>query len=415
MISCVNKFAYSSCVKSIHTLQCQTRLFVQSAYSSHSYSTICGLNRTKRLCCFCKTVGTQQTETKRSLKTIPAPKNALFNACGSTSLLQPRQNILNTWTPAISYVPSRYMSIESSLNSFYNVLGIMVDSWPVELSRQFFLCIHDTIGMPWWMVIISGTVLFRLTLLPLTVLSLQSQAKLAKISPQIRNMSAEIAGDVAADALYRRVKPYQVKRETRLQITQMKHDLYVKHNCSPFKPLCIVYVQLPVIVTCGLALRSFTGRLGPLADSHFQPEQCLEGLLWFSDLTLADPYCILPTLGFLCTLSGLEYSMLLRKVNHNQANFGVNIVPETKIQKSLNYLTRFGQSVVTVIFPFLCFAPSSITLYFSTMSLWSFSQMLALNSPSVKRAVGIQKSKLDSPTPHRDVLKAFQAKYFNRK
>ncbi|XP_033758536.1 cytochrome c oxidase assembly protein COX18, mitochondrial-like [Pecten maximus] len=384
-------------------------------HRSHSYSTICGVHCTKRCCVYRASVSCQPTETQRQFNVLLSPKHILRT--GEIPILS-REKTLNQCPSGgfgLGFVTSRTLSIESSLNSFYNVLGIMVDSWPVELSRQFFFCLHDTIGMPWWSVIISGTVLFRLALLPLTVLSLQSQAKLTTISPQIRNMSAQIAGDVAADGLYRRVKPNAVKKETRLQITQMKRDLYVKHNCSPMKPFCIVYVQIPVIVTCGLALRSYTGRLGPLADNYFQPEMCLEGLAWFSNLTIADPYFILPTIGFLCTFCGLEYSMLLRKVNQNQVNWGVAVVPETKVQKGLNYLTRFGQGVVTVIFPFLCFAPSSITLYFSTMSVWSLTQMLALNTPSVKRALGIQKSKLDSPTPHRDVLNAFQAKYLRHK
>ncbi|XP_060086225.1 cytochrome c oxidase assembly protein COX18, mitochondrial-like [Ylistrum balloti] len=421
MIPRLNKLAHSSCCRTIsanvnniyqtktHPAICTHRTALLVQPGSHSYSTISGVSRLDRS----YSLSDEPTEKYRQLNATILPKHTLLHTCGRHILTHQKSS---PWLPCgvgLGVTGSSRGFTAYVSHIFYKLAGIVIESEPVGASRQFFIGLHDIIGMPWWLTIISGTLMFRMTLLPLAVIIIKSQAKHASVLPEIHARATDIHSNILAHGLYHHMKPFTMKRETASQIRQMKREMYVKHNCSPIKPFLNVYVQVPVIVSFGVALRSCTGRFGPIADHYFQPEMICEGISWISNLTVADPYCIIPTVSCFTSLFALEYSMLLRKVNHNQMNFGVVVAPETKMQKFLNYVTRFGQLVVITVYPFLCFAPSALTLYICTTSLWSATQLLSLNTPAVRRALSITKSRLDSPTPHRDVFKLFKTKYFS--
>ncbi|OWF39605.1 mitochondrial inner membrane protein COX18-like [Mizuhopecten yessoensis] len=428
MLARLNKLAYSPCSRAIITytyrtiriqkrayLSCKPTLGKSRCHPHNNYSKMCDVQCTKGSNFVYRTaMSSQPPEDHRQFSVMLAPKHTLLHSSGR-HILSREMNPPPWLGVGLGLGSSRGLSTEPIFNAVYFVLEKIIASWPVELSRQFFTGLHDTVGIPWWLVIISGTVCFRLVLLPLHILSLQSQGRLLTIQPEIKTKSAHIIGGLSTAAVFYRQTPYTKKRETRLHIKQMKEELYEKHNCAPLKPLFVMYVSTPIFLACGFGVRSFTGRLGPIADMYFRPEMAGEGLWWFHNLTIADPYCILPAVGTICAVFGLEYSKLLRKVSHDQLNWGVSVVPESNPQKVLNILTCFGQGVCLVLFPILCFVPSGFTLYFCTVSLWSVIQLLTLHSPTVKQALSIPMTQLSSPTPHKDVIKAFQTKYLRRK
>ena len=88
----------------------------------------------------------------------------------------------------------------------------------------------------------------------------------------------------------------------------MAAALFREEGCSPYKLYLLPWVQIPLWVTLSFALRNMTGYF-PTCASHCADtaqSMSVEGLLWFQDLTAADPYYVLPVLVALTNLMNIE-------------------------------------------------------------------------------------------------------------
>ena len=88
----------------------------------------------------------------------------------------------------------------------------------------------------------------------------------------------------------------------------MARDLYRQEGCSQYKVTILPWVQLPLWITLAYALRDMTGvfpnklPLNPEATLSFASE----GALWFQNLTIADPYYVLPVILACTNLLNIE-------------------------------------------------------------------------------------------------------------
>ena len=91
------------------------------------------------------------------------------------------------------------------------------------------------------------------------------------------------------------------------QAKGVARDLYSKEGCSPYRVAILPWVQLPLWITLSFALRNMAG-VFPGAPSNDVVKTALasEGCLWFSDLTVPDPYYILPILLVGTNLCNIE-------------------------------------------------------------------------------------------------------------
>ena len=91
----------------------------------------------------------------------------------------------------------------------------------------------------------------------------------------------------------------------------MARQLFSQEGCSPYKVAILPWVQLPLWIALSFALRDMTGvfpnkvPLNPEATVSFASE----GALWFTDLTLPDPYFILPVVLALSNFINIEVCM----------------------------------------------------------------------------------------------------------
>lgn len=92
------------------------------------------------------------------------------------------------------------------------------------------------------------------------------------------------------------------------QQRKVERDLYRQEGCSPYKAGILPWVQLPLWITLSYALRDMTGvfpnklPLNPEATLSFASE----GALWFQNLTLPDPYYVLPVVLVCTNLLNIE-------------------------------------------------------------------------------------------------------------
>ena len=130
--------------------------------------------------------------------------------------------------------------------------------------------------------------------LPLIVRTLKHNVRLQAVQPQMT-------------ALFKRLQEAKTAQDPQAQqvVAQTLTNLMKTHDVSPFRPLLMPLVQMPFFL--GHVLRfEETGYPPPL------PQLKEGGLGWVTDLTLADPYYILPITSMLFTNLVLRVSCACR-------------------------------------------------------------------------------------------------------
>ena len=133
-------------------------------------------------------------------------------------------------------------------------------------------------GAPWWLSIAILTVIVRSLLFPLTVRQVKSMRAMQDLKPDMDKIRAQ----------------YKDNRQKQ-QEEIMK--LYQERQINPFGSCFPLLVQMPIFITMFYVIRSF----GTTHESFTSG-----GLLWFQDLSVHDPYYVLPVLSAVTMLAASE-------------------------------------------------------------------------------------------------------------
>lgn len=114
-------------------------------------------------------------------------------------------------------------------------------------------------------------------------------------------------------------------------------------------------------------------------------EMTIGGFGWIPNLTVVDNSYILPVTLGLINLAIVEVQSMTRTR------------PSTRLQKYANHVFR-GMSIVMV--PIACTVPSALCVYWVTSSAYGLAQNLMLLSPTVRRHLGIPKTKFELQDPY---------------
>ena len=135
-------------------------------------------------------------------------------------------------------------------------------------------------GAPWWLSIAMLTVVVRTLLFPLTIRQVKSMRKVQELKP-------------AMDELRERHKD----EPQMLQQEMMK--LYRERGANPLGGCLPIFVQLPIFLVLFYTIKGFEN-LESFRNG---------GLLWFQDLTVYDPFYILPVLYIATMMVSQEIAM----------------------------------------------------------------------------------------------------------
>src|ERR687890_984373 len=126
-----------------------------------------------------------------------------------------------------------------------------------------------SLGAPWWLSIVFLTVLVRAALFPLTIRQVKNMRAVQELKPEIENLRSK----------------YKDDRRKQQEATM---ELYKRRRVNPLAGFLPVLVQVPVFVTMYQVIRNHEEAFPSFASG---------GFLWFTDLTRADPYFVLPVLS----------------------------------------------------------------------------------------------------------------------
>jgi YidC/Oxa1 family membrane protein insertase len=163
---------------------------------------------------------------------------------------------------------------------FQNVFGPIVN-----ILGGVLLYFHQTLGIPWWLSIVLLTVIVRSLLFPLTVKQVRSMRAMQDLKPQMDRVRA------------------QFKDNPQRQREEMA-KLYQEQGVNPLGGCLPIVVQMPIFIGIFYVIRKFggtPGRTPPEYESFTHG-----GILWFQDLSHADPYYILPIVSAVTMLASTE-------------------------------------------------------------------------------------------------------------
>ncbi|XP_040272787.1 mitochondrial inner membrane protein OXA1L [Bufo bufo] len=224
---------------------------------------------------------------------------------------------------------------------------------PVGLVQDFLELLHVNVGLPWWGAIVTGTVLARIMVFPLIVKGQREAAKLNNHMPQITALTTRMNEAKQSGNKYEFSKTY-----SDLTLYQKKHDV------NPLRGFLVPLVQAPVFISFFVALRQMSYLPVPSMQTG--------GLWWFADLTVADPYYILPLVVTSSMWAVLELG----------AESGVNN-PNLRIMKTVFRIMPL------VILPLTINFPTAVFTYWVTSNFFSIAQVAFLRIPAVRKKLRI--------------------------
>jgi YidC/Oxa1 family membrane protein insertase len=166
---------------------------------------------------------------------------------------------------------------------FENLFSPIVDILGVVL-----LYFHTTLGAPWWLSIAMLTIVVRTLLFPLTIKQVKSMRAMQDLRPEMERIRAQY-------------------RDNRQKQQEEMMKLYQERRVNPLGGCLPILVQMPIFIGIFYVIREFGGyRVGdrvvpPRFESFHEG-----GILWFQNLSVADPYFILPVLSALTMLAATE-------------------------------------------------------------------------------------------------------------
>ncbi|KAF6724484.1 Mitochondrial inner membrane protein OXA1L [Oryzias melastigma] len=224
---------------------------------------------------------------------------------------------------------------------------------PVGLIQNLLEFFHMDLGLPWWGAIVVGTVLARLAVFPVIVKGQREAAKLNNVLPDITKLTTKMNEAKQSGNKFEFAKAY-----SELNMFQKKHDV------NPLRGFLVPLVQAPVFISFFIALRKMA----------YLPVPSLQtgGMLWFTDLTAADPFYILPI-----AVTGTMFFIL-----ELGAESGID-------NPNLRAMKTVFRIMPLIILPLTINFPTAVFTYWLTSNLFSLGQVALLRHPAVRRKFNI--------------------------
>lgn len=230
---------------------------------------------------------------------------------------------------------------------------------------MYFLFYPLLLGLEWYQAILLTTLCLRLMTFPFVVLAQKNKMKMNNAAPGMKALQEKImVARRRRDAL----------EGVRLQKKLNQH--LSNHGIRP----AILYSQ--TAVPHGVQVPFFMSMCVALFGMANLPVASLQngGFLWFQNLAVNDPFCVLPTL--VAIMAGIQFRL---------SGDGRIFANKDKGIQQLAFV-----ALPLIVFPLTINMPSGVTFYWACTSSISVLQALLLRSPGLKTSSVIPKPKKKS-------------------
>lgn len=260
--------------------------------------------------------------------------------------------------PAVPPAPT-VVPVESFVESLADdavptLQSVGLGGWsPSGIVQQLLDFLHASTGLPWWATIAISTVVVKICLLPLVIKGQRNSIHMNNHLPQMQHLQAKMTE--------------ARNMGNQLEAARIANDLMVfmkEKNVNPLKSMIIPMAQAPVFISFFFALRGMAN----LPMESFKTG----GMLWFTDLTVADPYYLLPLITCVSLFCTLELG----------AESGVR-------NDNLQWTRYVFRGLPVVIFPITMNFPSALLCYWVTSNVFTLCQVGVLRIPAVRKRLNI--------------------------
>ncbi|XP_064106467.1 mitochondrial inner membrane protein OXA1L-like isoform X2 [Macrobrachium nipponense] len=293
-------------------------------------------------------------------------KSALeFPSIIDTSVEPPLPSITNTSVEStlssettiesITYIPPPPAPPEA-LSQPLNALGeptiqsLGLGGWsPVGMIQNCLDYLHVSCDLPWWGAIAIATVCIRVLIFPLVITSQKNAAKMNNNLPQLQLLQMKMT---EARNSGNQMESARLAQE--MMIFMKEKDI------SPMKNVVVPLAQAPLFISMFMGLRGM---------ANLPLESMKEGgLFWFVDLTVCDPYYLLPLVTATTMLATIELGTDGARMN-------------TPTMQNAKWVLR---ALPILVFPFTINFPTAVLCYWVSTNLFSLIQVGLLRIPTIR-------------------------------
>jgi YidC/Oxa1 family membrane protein insertase len=166
---------------------------------------------------------------------------------------------------------------------FLNDAGLNFGWGPTSMIQWMVEHIHVYTGLPWWGTVLVAAAAIRLALVYPSIVASDQQARFTTITPIMQQLQQELSEELKNNPQFKE-NPMLAQAKFQQQMSRVKQAV----GLSMTKLFLPIAIQLPLGVGTFRLLTNLSTTPGIGITS--------EGLAWFKDLTLADPYYILPVI-----------------------------------------------------------------------------------------------------------------------
>ncbi|KAJ5241162.1 uncharacterized protein N7469_002753 [Penicillium citrinum] len=232
-------------------------------------------------------------------------------------------------------------------------LGLDFGWGPAAMIEWVIEHLHITSGLPWWASIVGAGLIVRLALLKPMLNASDQGAKMQNMKPQSEPLRREMM------AALKDQNQIEVQRK-RAELSELNKV----HGINPWKNL-IPMLQIPLGFGTFRVVRGMAGL--PV------PAMLDESVLWIQDLTISDPYYLLPA-----ATTAFMYFTLKKGGESGMGDF-------------MN--SAAGKSMMiglpSISFLFMAFMPSALQLYFVATGAFALGQSYLVNSRKFRQMMGL--------------------------
>ncbi|OCT45828.1 putative mitochondrial export translocase Oxa1 [Cladophialophora carrionii] len=289
---------------------------------------------------------------KASHATADSPDTAGSSSVEPDALQTLENSVLqtqNTNAAAAASDTADLASIPEGIGYLKDVCGLDFGWGPTSLMQFLLEHIHITAGLSWSASIIAVVFLLRASIYPFAVTASDMTARFQEMSPMIKQIQAR-----SREALNNNDRTGVL--EAQMQMRELKKEGKFAFN-KMFRPLLL---QFPLGYGAWNLLRSCSNVPVPAFET--------ETWLWLSNLTVGDPYYVLPIVTAAMTW--------------------VNVTTSAKTQNAQADMP--GMALIRNVFPvitgvFMLFQPAAVQIYFLCNGLFTQIQVTSLQNPAWRR------------------------------
>ncbi|ODV78711.1 uncharacterized protein CANTADRAFT_53151 [Suhomyces tanzawaensis NRRL Y-17324] len=295
--------------------------------------------------------------------------------------------------PIFHFTPRRHFSVDPHI-----VVSTLTES---------IQAVHAYTGLPWWALIPLTTFTLRTVwTLPLAVLQRKRIQKQSSLRPIVSAMNPVLKLNLAKRIQGAKRKAEQAKEKVKVSestdsmaesylnmqspLASMKYEevlvltsketrkrqkeLFKKHDVQLWKNFILPAFQIPLWVSMSLTMRDLCGwsTWESLRNKPLDEALHTEGLFWFNDLAVADPYHVFPLILGITALCNVEWTFKTLEL--------LRLTQKRKLRPTItDAISNLSRMTIVFMMAISLHAPAGLSLYWLSSQVYSLIQNVIMD------------------------------------